>query len=104
MNDYWNDPPEQWEPPDCCDEPMDLDEATGALSCAKCGKRIEPDPPETFEPFDDGLTAEDLLALDNIRREESARSRCPHGDHWHECNHCMIASDLAFDASREGRR
>lgn len=42
MNDYWNDPPEDYEPPECCNEPMDIDQTTGVLSCAKCGKRIEP--------------------------------------------------------------
>ena len=42
MNDYWNDPPEEYEPPECCGEPMDIDPRTGACSCAKCGKRIEP--------------------------------------------------------------
>jgi hypothetical protein len=41
MNDYWNDPPEDYEPPECCNEPMDI-KTTGVLSCAKCGKRIEP--------------------------------------------------------------
>jgi hypothetical protein len=26
---------------------------------------------------------------------------CPHGREYHDCNDCMIASDLAFDAMRE---
>lgn len=29
---------------------------------------------------------------------------CPHGREFHECNACMIASDLAYDAAREARR
>ena len=30
-------------------------------------------------------------------------ARCPHGEEWHECNACMIAGDLEFDAARERR-
>ena len=49
MNDWWNDPPEQFEPPECCEEIMDVAN-DGACVCLKCGKRIEPpvdvDPPE----------------------------------------------------------
>jgi hypothetical protein len=47
MNDYWNDPPEQPELPECCDEIMDVDEK-GACVCSKCGKRIEP--PAEIDP------------------------------------------------------
>ena len=39
MNDYYNDPPEDPEVPECCDIPMDCDEA-GNLSCAICSNRI----------------------------------------------------------------
>ena len=52
MNDYWNDPPEEYEP-ECCEEPMDISDGRispdGVCSCSKCGKRIEPEvdgPPE----------------------------------------------------------
>ncbi len=47
MNDYWNDPPEEYEA-ECCEEPMDIS-PDGVCSCSKCGKRIEPEqdgPPE----------------------------------------------------------
>lgn len=43
MNDYWNDPPEYDEPPECCDDFMDVAE-DGTCTCPKCGKRIEPQP------------------------------------------------------------
>ncbi len=53
MNDYWNDPPEEYEPPESCEEPMDISDGRispdGVCSCSKCGKRIEPEvdgPPE----------------------------------------------------------
>ena len=29
--------------------------------------------------------------------------RCPHGNRPHECNACMIESDLAYDSWRESR-
>ena len=49
MNDYWNDPPEEPEVPECCDEVMDVDDH-GACSCTKCGKLIKP--PEDPKPED----------------------------------------------------
>jgi len=41
MNDYWNDPPEYPEPPECCGDIMDVTD-DGACVCPKCKKRIEP--------------------------------------------------------------
>lgn len=43
MNDYWNDPPEIEEPPECCGDFMDVTDG-GACVCPTCGKRIEPQP------------------------------------------------------------
>jgi len=40
MNDYWNDPPYEAEPPECCGDYMDVTE-DGACVCQKCKKRIE---------------------------------------------------------------
>ena len=75
MNDYWNDPPETEELPECCDEVMDYDEKTGACKCSKCGKTIEPQP--DIEPMDLELPdnpARDILANapDQKREEISA--------------------------------
>jgi hypothetical protein len=50
MNDYWNDPPETDELPECCDEYMNFNENTGICKCLKCGKVIEP--PRDIEPID----------------------------------------------------
>jgi hypothetical protein len=50
MNDYWNEPPEVEELPECCDEVMDYEEKTGVCKCLKCGKTIEPTP--DIEPVD----------------------------------------------------
>jgi hypothetical protein len=86
MTDFWNDPPETPEPPQCCGDYMDFDETSGNCSCPTCGKIIEPEP-EMLEPWPND--------------EEITHSLCPHGIEMAECNDCMIASDFAFDASRE---
>jgi hypothetical protein len=70
MNDYWNDPPEQPEPPECCDEIMDVD-ANGACVCSKCGKRIEP-PAEVPEPPDVELPDDYMRESPNEKAEPHA--------------------------------
>jgi len=59
MNDYWTDP-EYPEPPECCEEIMDVDDK-GACVCLRCGKRIEP--PADIDPatFDDVELPDDYL-------------------------------------------
>ena len=50
MNDYWNDPPEQDEIPECCDNVMDVDDR-GNCKCNTCGKttKAQQDPkPEDY--------------------------------------------------------
>lgn len=48
MNDWWNDPPEEEELPECCGMEMDFNEQNWDCKCAKCGKVIpaprDPDP------------------------------------------------------------
>jgi len=46
----------------------------------------------------DMAAAEEYLASTADRR-----SLCPHGRDWAECDPCMVAGDLAYDAAREGR-
>lgn len=41
MNDWYNDPPEVEEVPECCEMEMEV-EWGGACVCSQCGKRIEP--------------------------------------------------------------
>jgi hypothetical protein len=50
VNDYWNNPPEQDEIPECCGEVMEFDEETGVLSCPKCNCKIKGQP--DIEPID----------------------------------------------------
>jgi len=49
MNDYWNDPPDYPDLPECCGDIMDVND-DGACVCGACGKRIEPQP--DIEPFE----------------------------------------------------
>ncbi len=43
MNDYWNDPPEEPEIPECCDLEMIVDN-DGNCKCSVCGATIEAQP------------------------------------------------------------
>lgn len=63
------------------------------------------------------LLAADILAgigeelmYEEMKRDEEMNpppepesTLCPHGEEYHECNDCLVAGDLAFDAMREGR-
>jgi len=44
MNDYWNDPTDDCEPPECCDEYMNVCKDSGVATCTTCHRRIEPQP------------------------------------------------------------
>jgi hypothetical protein len=55
MNDYWNDPPEYTEVPECCDLEMIVDDQ-GNCQCSECGKRIEHE--RDIEPV---FTEEELM-------------------------------------------
>jgi len=52
MKDYWNDPPEEPEPPFCnkCGEYMDIAESWLTAKCPVCGKEWAAPPQEIFEP------------------------------------------------------
>jgi hypothetical protein len=94
MQDFWNDPPETPEPPECCGDYMDVDEKTGACSCPKCGKRIEP--PADIGPDPEPEVSE-AWPPDDLPPEPVT---CPHGNKPSECNDCCVASDFAYDAAR----
>lgn len=107
MNDYWNDPAEEPEPPSCpCPgdalcagfgEYQRTDETGMVFKCDTCGAEFgvkihDPAPePEPAEPitWDDRMT--------------NFGPKCPHGNEWFDCDACAQASDLAYDASREKR-
>lgn len=92
MNDYWNDPPDGPEWPECCDQEMEIDEA-GNCACKVCGSRIDAPVEPELEP--------DLPDPDIQPPEPDPI--CPHGNERHECDHCAYLSDLAYDAARESR-
>ena len=96
MTDWYNDPPEEAEMPECCGREMIVD-AAGECLCEVCGGKLEaekdgflPAPQEIWPPADEEPPAGPAL--------------CPHGEEWGECAPCDHASDLAFDAAREKGR
>lgn len=89
MQDYWNDPPEHPEPPECCGEIMDvLDD--GSLACPHCGIAIPPP---------DDIDAPDFGQVDP--EEFEPPTECPHGRPFGSCCWCEKAADLAFNSKRE---
>ena len=95
MNDYWNDPPEYPEIPECCDLEMIVDD-DGNCKCSICGATIEAQP--DIEPPDEPI---EPLLPDNEEPPES--ENCPHDKKWGDCEACDHLGDLAFDFAREQR-
>ena len=95
MNDYWNDPPDYPESPECCEEEMEVND-DGDCKCLKCGAVIEVqwdiEPPS--EPSE-------LWPPENEAPPES--EKCPHGNDWGDCGACDHLSDIAYDSYREDR-
>lgn len=102
MQDYWNDPPDEQEPPEWY---MTLEDVLE-----------QQDPPQTvadairevMEKWVQEHNAQhdiDLLLenQESIDFEESGADECPHGKRWGDCDACDYASDIAFDAARERR-
>ena len=113
MNDYWNDPPDYPEAPECCDEMMEvLDD--GTCKCNKCGKVncIDCDPEPIFEEADPESYLLDFNELCQTCGKASSNAiyccaacspQCVHGNTSGDCGACDHAADLAYDAAREGR-
>jgi len=95
MNDYWNDPPEEPEIPECCDLEMTVDN-DGNCKCSVCNATIEAQP--DIGPLDDPTEPWPPKGEKPPESEE-----CPHGKKWGDCGACDHAGDLAFDAARERR-
>lgn len=91
MNDYWNDPPEQPELPECCGEIM-TDQDDGTCRCEQCGRILEQEEPD-YEPEPEFAPLPDPEPL--------PEQACPHGLMWLDCEPCQHASELAVDAARE---
>ena len=96
MNDYWNEPPDYPEAPECCDLEMDVD-ADGNCKCSKCGATI--DSPEDIGPMEDAGMPDDLAPGDPGGHSKC----CHHGKRCGNCDACDHLGDLAYDAARERR-
>jgi hypothetical protein len=112
MNDWYNDPPEEPEVPECCQDLMDLDPRSGVLTCPTCRKRIEPEPDvqDVEYPPDPPMhmcaaCGEALPASWQYAacQECGQTARCRHGNLMGNCQPCDQASDQAYDAARENR-
>jgi len=106
MTDYWNDPPETPELPECCGEEMDARE-DGSCLCIYCGRTVDAQP--DIEP----IVADVLVDLDDVCLtcgrpsprttycSAACSRKCLHGNEWDDCSECDHLGDLAYDAARE---
>jgi hypothetical protein len=89
-----DDQPDYPEPPECCDEIMDVSE-DGTCKCAACGKTIDLAPEWDPSPEPD---------LEEIPDDDyEGPPRCPHDDERGSCDACDFLGDIAYDAARESR-
>jgi hypothetical protein len=93
-SDWWNDPPDYPEPPECCDDAMEVFD-DGVCLCSHCGLRIDTCVPD----WDPG--PEPIVELPDDFWD--GPEHCPHGKLWGDCDACDHLSDLAYDAARERR-
>lgn len=96
MNDWWNDPPDDPDFPPCpeCNSD-DIDEDGPWLRCQTCGHRWEDEPEKEIDP--------DLFVVEFELEPAEYPDKCPHGSKPGECEACDVASDFAYDATREDR-
>lgn len=108
MRDYWNDPPDYPEPPECPNDKGPPCQGSGeylydgktgmVFSCDTCGYQwiipfpVDPEP----EPE---MSSAELAELEAMRDEPRP---CPHGK-LDQCDACDYLGDIAYDAQREQR-
>lgn len=90
MNDWYNDPPEEPEVPECCNTEMEVLD-TGDCLCSVCGS-LSPAPRDP-ECLPDGL--EWILG-------PQCGVVCHHGVEG-VCEDCLVEGDLRFDSERDKR-
>ena len=103
MNDWYNHPPEPPELPECCGEPMRVDEH-GHCHCDTCQKEIQVD--VTADIDCDGWECPACgecwpCSCERYAQERMELSECPHGRRPEDCNACYAQSDFEYDAARE---
>ena len=102
MREYWLDPPEYPEQPECleCEDGFMEDEGDNKLVCDSCGATVVVDPP--MSPEDEEILRvmeEDIGQDDPVPKYK----KCPHGNDWGECDTCDYLGDIAYDSARESR-
>lgn len=105
MSDYWNDPPDQPDPPGCpndkppCDglgEYLYAGKTGHVFSCDTCGYQwVVPYP---AEPEPEEEVHEQVEEV-----HPPTPKTCAHGKPCGECVHCDFLADIAFDTWRESR-
>jgi hypothetical protein len=77
MNDFWNDPPEEMEAPECsaCGEIMNIQE-DGSCICVKCGFILPPEEDPLLEQL------KEMEDLEDLYEEKPESTQCPHGRPW----------------------
>ena len=95
-SDWYLDPPEEPDIPECCDDEMECFE-DGVCLCSQCGLRLAPAP-----EWDPGPGSNWELP-DDFEAGFEGPEKCPHNNEWGSCDHCDYLSDLAYDAAREKR-
>jgi hypothetical protein len=102
MNDYWNDPPDYPEPPECPNDKQNCDGSgeylydgkTGMVfSCDTCGYQWVIPFPADPEPESEGTFTYEV---------NETPVPCPHGK-LESCDACDHLSDIAYDTARENR-
>jgi hypothetical protein len=101
MSDWYLDPPDEDEAPNCpaCKngygEHLTSNSLIMLFECDECGHRWVEEIAQDPSPED----------YDTIPYEYAPvfPEHCPHGKAWHECNPCMMTADLAYIAARETR-
>lgn len=100
MNDWYLDPPEEPEIPECCDLEMAVDD-DGNCECMICEATIEAHP-DIEPPDDDDWKCGGKYPCEcQLPPEES--THCQHGNKHGDCGACDHLGDLAFDTMRENR-
>ncbi len=98
-------PGSRWEPPDVYE--FDCGNFNKLQTClCEIGRILLA---EEIGAISYGIYEQEMAAAEaEYEREMKAnppeQELCPHGRKFHECNSCMIASDMAYDAAREQRR
>ena len=113
MNDYWNDPPDEPDPPQCprdgCEgwsdpEKERIEDGVLMCECDSCTQKwfIEPEPeygPPEWECDECG----NKYPCECMEEEKMEPEKCPHGNKPENCDHCDFLGDIAFDSAREAR-